>query len=175
MIHAGVGSPAVGRDTLQRGHDHPGARLILAHCAKGFFDWIIHEVPEVGNVFFDTPGGSPAHIWALFGVVSPDRILYASDIPFGQPRGSTGDEGRLAIEAGLTAEQTRGVMGGQLERLPPRRAVGPGSSPPSRGTTCTSMRTPARHPPHRGSGPTPCEPNSRIRPSPDGRCCRTHP
>jgi uncharacterized protein len=117
MIHAGVGSPEVGPDTLQRARDHPGARLILAHCAIGSFDRIIHDVPEVPNVFFDTSWWSPADIWALFRMVPPSRILYASDVPFASPAAALVMTGRLAIEAGLTAEQIRGVMGGQLERL----------------------------------------------------------
>jgi hypothetical protein len=33
MIHAGVGDPEVGPDTVARAKAHPNARLNLAHCA----------------------------------------------------------------------------------------------------------------------------------------------
>jgi hypothetical protein len=117
MIHAGVGSVAVGPDTVQRARAHPGARLILAHCAIGAFEQIIHHVDDVPNLFFDTSWWNPADVWALFRMVPPGRILYASDIPFSSPAGALVLTGRLAIQAGLSSEQTRGVMGGQLERL----------------------------------------------------------
>jgi hypothetical protein len=117
MIHAGVGNPAVGLETVERARAHPGARLILAHCAIGAFEQIIHDVDEVPNLFFDTSWWNPADVWALFRMVPPGRILYASDIPFSSPAASLVLTGRLAIEAGLSPEQVRGVMGGQLERL----------------------------------------------------------
>src|SRR3954453_3136952 len=117
MIHAGVGSPQVGPDTLQRAREHPGARLILAHCAIGSFDRIVHDVAEVPNVYFDTSWWNPADLWAVLRMVPPGRILYASDLPFASPGASLVMTGRLAIEAGLSPEQIRGVMGGQLERL----------------------------------------------------------
>jgi predicted TIM-barrel fold metal-dependent hydrolase len=117
MIHAGVGNPAVGAETVERARAHPGARLILAHCAIGAFEQIIHDVEDVPNLFFDTSWWNPADVWALFRMVPPGRILYASDIPFSSPAASLVLTGRLAIEAGLSPEQLRGVMGGQLERL----------------------------------------------------------
>jgi predicted TIM-barrel fold metal-dependent hydrolase len=117
MIHAGVGKPEVGPETVERARAHPGARLILAHCAIGAFEQIIHDVDDVPNVFFDTSWWNPADVWALLRMVSPSRILYASDIPFSSPASALVLTGRLAIEAGLSHEQIRGVMGGQLERL----------------------------------------------------------
>ena len=117
MIHAGVGDPSLGPEALERARQHPGARLILAHCAIGSFEQVIHEVENVPNVFFDTAWWNPADIWALFRMVPPSRILYASDIPFASPAGTMVTTGRLAIEAGLSPAQVRSVMGGQLERL----------------------------------------------------------
>ena len=86
-------------------------------CAIGAFEQIIHDVDEVPNLFFDTSWWNPADVWALFRMVAPGRILYASDMPFGTPAASLVLTGRLSIQAGLSPEQIRGVMGGQLERL----------------------------------------------------------
>jgi hypothetical protein len=116
-IHAGVGDPSIGPEALERAKQHPGARLILAHCAIGSFEQVIHQVDDVPNLFFDTSWWNPADIWALFRMVPPSRILYASDIPFSSPACTMIMTGRLAIEAGLSSEQIRSVMGGQLERL----------------------------------------------------------
>jgi len=50
-------------------------------------------------------------------MVPPSRIVYASDIPFASPPEGMVLTGRIAIQAGLSPEQVRGIMGGQLERL----------------------------------------------------------
>ena len=117
MIHAGVGSPEVGPQTLDRARDHPGARLILAHCAVGAFEQVVPHATDHENLFVDTSWWNPADVWALFRMVAPGRILYASDIPFASPAEGAILTGRIALQAGLTPHQVRGVMGGQLERL----------------------------------------------------------
>jgi uncharacterized protein len=117
MIHAGAGDPEVGIHALERAERHPGARLILAHAAIGAFEHVVPRAHEFDNLYFDTSWWNPADVWALFRMVPPGRILYASDVPFGSPAEGMVLTGRLAIQAGLSAEQIRGVMGGQLERL----------------------------------------------------------
>jgi uncharacterized protein len=117
MIHAGVGDVSVGPETLDRARAHPGARFIFAHCAIGAFEHVVPHATELPNLFFDTSWWNPADIWALFQMVPPGRILYASDIPFSSPALSLILTGRIAIQAGLSPEQIRGVLGGQLERL----------------------------------------------------------
>jgi hypothetical protein len=117
MIHAGVGDSSIGPEGLQRARQHPGARIILAHCGIGSFEQVIHDIDDVPNLFFDTSWWNPADVWALFRMVPPSRILYASDIPFASPATGLIMTGRLAIQAGLAPEQVRAVMGGQLERL----------------------------------------------------------
>src|SRR3954452_20187283 len=117
MIHAGVGDAEVGPETLERAGEHPNARVIFAHCAVGAFDLVVPRVEEFPNVYFDTSWWNPADLWALFRLVPPGRIPYASDIPFASAAEGLVLTGRIAPQAGLTPEQMRGVMGGQLERL----------------------------------------------------------
>jgi len=117
MIHAGVGDAQIGPEALERAGAHPNARIIFAHCAVGAFDLVVPRVEEFPNVYFDTSWWNPADLWALFRLVPPGRILYASDIPFASPAEGLVLTGRIALQAGLTPEQMRGVMGGQLERL----------------------------------------------------------
>jgi uncharacterized protein len=117
MIHAGVGDPAAGPRALERAREHPGARLILAHCAVGTFEHVVPHAADFANLYFDTSWWNPADVWALFRMVRPSQILYASDIPFASPAEGIVLTGRIAIQAGLSPEQVRGVMGGQLDRL----------------------------------------------------------
>lgn len=117
LVHTGQGDPAVGPQALDRARRHPGARIVLAHCAIGSFEQVIHQLDDVPNVYFDTSWWNPADLWALFRMVPPSRILYGSDIPFSSPACTVVLTGRLAVQAGLSAEQVRSVMGGQLGRL----------------------------------------------------------
>ena len=117
MIHAGVGDPAIGADTLMRARAHPGARCILAHAATGVFDQVVPYVDELPNLFFDTSWWNPSDLFALFRLVPPSRILYASDIPFASPAEAILLTGRIGLEAGLSETQMRSVLGGQAARL----------------------------------------------------------
>src|SRR4051812_22586013 len=117
MIHAGVGSPSVGPQTIQRALEHPHARFILAHCGVGVFERVLPHVEEVPNLFFDTSWWNPGDVWGLLRLVPPGRILYGSDIPFASPAEGIVLTGRLAVQAGLNGDQLRSVMGGQLARL----------------------------------------------------------
>jgi predicted TIM-barrel fold metal-dependent hydrolase len=117
MIHAGVGDAEVGPQTLDRARAHPGARFIFAHCAVGAFNLVVPHAQELPNLYFDSSWWNPADLWALFRLVPPGRILYASDIPFASPAEALILTGRIALQAGLSPQQMRGVMGGQLERL----------------------------------------------------------
>jgi predicted TIM-barrel fold metal-dependent hydrolase len=115
MIHAGAGDADVGGHAVKRAQEHPGARLILAHCAVGMLQETAS--PGLGNLYFDTSWWNPSDVWALMRTVPPSQILYASDIPFASPAETVILTARVAIEAGFTDEQIRSVMGGQLERL----------------------------------------------------------
>jgi len=105
-----VGDAEIGPETLERAQQHPDARFIFAHCAVGAFELVVPQVEEFPNVYFDTSWWNPADAWALFRLVPPARILYASDIPFASPAEGLVLTGRIALQAGLTPEQIRGVM-----------------------------------------------------------------
>ena len=92
-------------------------RLILAHAGISDLAWIWREAPDHPNLFFDTSWWSPADVQALFALVPPGQILMASDAPYGAPAWAAVMAGRNALQAGLDAEQTRAVLGGQALRL----------------------------------------------------------
>ena len=117
MVHAGRGIPALGRHSVDATGRHPGMRLILAHAGISDLAWIWRETPDHPNLFFDTSWWSPSDVQALFALVAPGQILMASDAPYGSPTWATVMSARNALQVGLDAEQTRGVLGGQALRL----------------------------------------------------------
>jgi uncharacterized protein len=117
LVHAGRGIPALGRHSVEATGSHPGMRLILAHAGISDLAWIWRETPDHPNLFFDTSWWSPSDVQALFALVPPGQILMASDAPYGSPIWATVMSARNALQVGLDADQTRGVLGGQAMRL----------------------------------------------------------
>jgi len=117
LIHAGRGIPALGRHVIQHATRHPGANVILAHAGICDLAWIWRRAVEHPNVFFDTSWWNPADLITLFSLVPPSQILYGSDAPYGRPFLSVTLATRCGLQAGLSVEQMRGILGGQIERL----------------------------------------------------------
>jgi hypothetical protein len=117
LIHAGRGIPALGRDTVQLSGDFPDARLILAHAAISDLAWLWRVLPDHPNLLIDTAWWDPADMMALFTLVPPGHILWASDSPYGLPLTSAVMHLRLAVQAGLGDEAIRSIAGGQMQRI----------------------------------------------------------
>src|SRR3954466_8553404 len=117
LIHAGRGIPALGQDTVRLSGEFPDARLILAHCAISDLSWLWRELADHPNLFIDTAWWAPADIIAMFSLCPPATLVWASDSPYGLPILSATQTMRCALQAGLSPEQLRGVMGLQAERM----------------------------------------------------------
>lgn len=117
MIHAGRGIPALGEDTVRLSERHPGASLILAHCAISDLAWLWRLLPEHPNVYVDTSWWNPADLIALMTLSPPGQVLWGSDSPYGAPIASIVHTLRCAVQAGYAADQARAVAGGQLAQL----------------------------------------------------------
>ncbi len=117
LVHAGRGIPALGRDALTICERHPGVRLILAHAGISDLGWIWRRLDDHPHLYFDTAWWSAADLLALFALVPPGRILWASDAPYGTPLEAAVMTLRCGLQAGLRPEQAAGVLGGQMERL----------------------------------------------------------
>ncbi|HEY7076213.1 MAG TPA: amidohydrolase family protein [Solirubrobacteraceae bacterium] len=117
LIHAGRGIPALGRDTVHLSGEFPDARLILAHCAISDLAWLWRVLPEHPNVFIDTAWWNPADLIALFTLVAPSQVVWASDSPYGLPLTSAVMHLRCALQAGLGADALRSIAGEQIARL----------------------------------------------------------
>lgn len=128
IVHAGRGIPSLGRDALDLAERHPGAPLILAHAAVADLAWIWSAAAGLSNLLFDTAWWNTADLLALFALVPPGQILFASDTPYGRPAAAAAVGLRVALAAGLGTGQIGEVFGGQLTRLlahEPPRDLGP--------------------------------------------------
>jgi uncharacterized protein len=117
LIHAGRGIPALGEDTVKLSGEFPDARLILAHAAISDLAWLWKVLPDHPNVFIDTAWWNPADLIALFALVAPAQILWASDSPYGLPLSSFVLHARCALQAGLDDRALRSIAGEQSARL----------------------------------------------------------
>ena len=117
LVHAGRGIPALGRHAVQICDRHPGVRLILAHAGICDLAWIWKAALDRPNLFFDTSWWSASDLLALWALVPPGNILFASDAPYGTPAFGAYMNLRYALQAGLGPEQVRLAFGGQLERI----------------------------------------------------------
>src|SRR6185312_5198453 len=116
LFHAGRGIPALGEDTVRLSAEFIDARLILAHAAISDLAWLWRVLPDHPNVFVDTAWWNPADLIALFALVAPSQILWASDSPYGLPLTSAFTHARCALQAGVGDEALRSIMGGQIAR-----------------------------------------------------------
>jgi uncharacterized protein len=137
LIHAGRGIPALGLHAVELAGEFPEARLILAHAGISDLSWIWRVAPDHPNLLFDTAWWMPADLRALFALVPPGQILFASDAPYGNTAMSAAFQLRTALQVGLSAEQVRSVAFEQALRLaaaeplePAGPAVGEREHPP---------------------------------------------
>jgi hypothetical protein len=117
LIHAGRGIPALGEHVLSYAASYPEARVILAHAGVTDLAWIWRVVADTPNVVFDTAWWMPSDLTALFTLVPPAQIVFASDAPYGHTLASAICQLRLALQAGVSAEQIALIASGQSLRI----------------------------------------------------------
>lgn len=117
LVHAGRGIPALGRHAVALCERHPGLRLILAHAGICDLAWIFKPAADLPNLLFDTSWWSASDLFALWTLVAPGQVLFASDAPYGTPGFAASLNLRVALQAGLSPVQIRLAFGGQMERM----------------------------------------------------------
>jgi hypothetical protein len=117
LIHAGRGIPALGAHAVELAGAYPNARFILAHAGVCDLSWLWRVAPDHPNLLFDTAWWMPADLQALFALVPPGQILFASDAPYGHTLMSAITQLRSAIQVGLSPEQIRCIAAEQSMRI----------------------------------------------------------
>ena len=104
---------------LELGHvaeRHPDASLILAHAAIVAQAGIGKLARSVENIFFDSSTWTPLDQLNLLSLVPPEQILWASDIPYGEPLAALNVFARSARVSGAGDELLRGHAARQRAR-----------------------------------------------------------
>jgi uncharacterized protein len=117
LIHAGRGIPALGLHAVQLAEEFPNARLILAHAGICDLSWIWRVAGDLPNLLFDTAWWIPADLEALFSLVPPGQILFASDAPYGNTYISAAFQLRWPLQLGLSPDQIRSIAARQSLRI----------------------------------------------------------
>jgi hypothetical protein len=136
LIHAGRGLPPLAEGLVDLALRHPGVVLILAHgaiCDQGI---ITSRLADHPGVLYDISCFFPLDVIELFARVPAERIVFASDPPYGSPMTSLYMALRVASQAGLEEEVTRGVLGQTMSALFDGGEL-PAATPPRRDSSIT--------------------------------------
>jgi hypothetical protein len=134
LIHAGRGLPPLADGLVDLALRHSGAVLILAHgaiCDQGILTTRLADHP---GVLYDISCFFPLDVIELFARVPAERIVFASDPPYGLPATTLYMALRVAWKAGLDEPTTKLVLGGTMAALIDGRPL-PAISPARRGPT----------------------------------------
>jgi hypothetical protein len=117
LFHAGRGIPALGDGAVQLVDRVENLNVILAHCAISDLAYLGPIAGEHPGIFFDTSWWNITDIIALMSWVPPQRIVYASDTPYGHPMMSFTITLRPAVDAGYTPAQLTALFSTTLSGL----------------------------------------------------------
>jgi hypothetical protein len=134
LIHAGRGLPPIGEHLADLALEHPDLVLILAHgaiCDQGILTSRLAEHP---GILYDISCFFPLDVIELFARVPAERIVFASDPPYGLPATTLYLALRVAQQAGLDEQATRAVLGGTMASLLDGDGL-PAATAPRRGSS----------------------------------------
>ncbi len=117
LIHAGRGMPPIADGLADLALRHPEVVLILAHgaiCDQGILTTRLAEHP---GILYDTSCFFPLDVVELFARVPAERIVFASDVPYGRPQGALYQALRIGRQAGLDDTAMRAVLGTTMAGL----------------------------------------------------------
>jgi hypothetical protein len=128
LIHAGRGMGPM--DSLaDLALRYPEVPLVLAHAGiadQGMFATRLAGHPAA---LYDTACFSWVDLIELFARVPAERIVFASDPPYGRPLSGLFHALRVAAYAGLDGAEREALAGGTMSALLERRALAPARAP----------------------------------------------
>jgi hypothetical protein len=136
LIHAGRGMPPVADGLASLALRHPEVVLILAHgaiCDQGILTSRLADHP---GVLYDISCFFALDVIELLARVPIERVVFASDPPYGRPASGLYLALRVAAHARLDEPALRGLLGGTMAGLVDGRGL-PAARAPRRGPTIT--------------------------------------
>src|ERR1700722_15791396 len=133
LIHAGRGMPPIADGLADLALRYPDVVLILAHgaiCDQGILTSRLADHP---GVLYDTSCFFPIDLIELFARVPAERVVFASDPPYGLSSSGLYLALRVATHAGLNEQAIRGVIGETMSGLVDGQGLPPVSA--SRGAS----------------------------------------
>jgi hypothetical protein len=129
LIHAGRGLPPIADGLADIALRHPGAVLILAHAAIADQALLTERLAEHPGVLYDTSTWAAFDMLELYARVPAERIVFATDPPYGNPATGLYTTLRVAEAVGLDEATLRLVLGGTMASLVDGRGL-PAATPP---------------------------------------------
>jgi uncharacterized protein len=129
LIHAGRGMGPIADGLADIALRHPEVVLILAHgaiCDQGILTSRLADHP---GVLYDISCFFPLDVIELLARVPVERIVFASDPPYGLPATSLYMALRVAAHSGLDEAAVRGLLGGTIAGLIDGHGLPPVTAP----------------------------------------------
>jgi predicted TIM-barrel fold metal-dependent hydrolase len=129
LIHAGRGMPPIADGLADLALRHPEVVLILAHgaiCDQGILTSRLADHP---GVLYDTSCFFPVDLIELLARVPAERVVFASDPPYGLTASGLYLALRVASHAGLDEQATRAILGQTMASLVDHKRLPPASAP----------------------------------------------
>jgi predicted TIM-barrel fold metal-dependent hydrolase len=128
LIHAGRGMPRM--DPLaELALRYPDVVLVLAHAAIADQAMFATRLRDHPSILYDTSTFSVFDQLELLARVPAERIVFASDVPYGRPLGALHTVLRMAAYAGLDAAERARMVGATMIDVLEGRPL-PAATPP---------------------------------------------
>ncbi|MGI8802210.1 MAG: amidohydrolase family protein [Solirubrobacteraceae bacterium] len=128
LIHAGTGMDTMA-PLAALALRYPDVGLVLAHAGIADQGLLASRLAGHPRVVYDTACFSATDVVQLFARVPAERIVFASDVPYGRPAGGLYLALRAAAYAGLDAGERARVAGGTMAALLDGRPLAPARPP----------------------------------------------
>jgi predicted TIM-barrel fold metal-dependent hydrolase len=129
LIHAGRGLPPIADGLADLALRHPDVVLILAHAAIADQAVLTSRLADHPGVLYDISCFSTVDVLELFARAPAERVVFASDPPYGYPATSLYAALRVAHALNLDENTTRLFLGGTMASLIDGHGL-PVASPP---------------------------------------------
>ncbi|HET6659427.1 MAG TPA: amidohydrolase family protein [Rubrobacter sp.] len=116
LIHAGFAMQRIVEPLLPTVEAHPGLRLILGHSAMVEVLSAAHAFEGHQNVLFETSVVQAKDLYELCSSMDPSRIVYGSDIPYGDLPSTLHAILAAADAAGVPEEALSGILSENIRR-----------------------------------------------------------